>query len=865
MIIEDSQRNAEVRTRPIRVAFLVELNDSSQAILTAIFQACFQFWGGRFSLIVPYEKGALRATFLSWLKYYDPDIIYSYVDLSEAEQLRLHEDIYPSYLVRHHDVKAEDGVDPRSWRPSLPVVPLGIATLLPLLARRSVFGPPSPLKLVTALGDLGNSEFLIDNFGTHDNVVERRAVNDLSQEIKIVAVCGDDVRPEHSRHAYEQITSVAELLTRLGGRQNMTSLAQLSAILTPRPDMHAHPWSQTFNLVVGDTVADRLLYWNLRSLYPVWRDGSPVDLRVPTKLFADVEFRNALLSYLKGIPSVSGNNSGGNMWVTLRSVSLSIDQLDVIKTQLAQSRSWIGLHIETVPSVDGYAPEELREHGRGYEISPASGLSTGRWTARTVMAGRWHLTSDVPEHLRHAPVTFQSEAEGLWAVDLNVERRDDHSPYDNVRDRWRLPRRLRVTNSFVRSYHLTDHHGPTLVPRVSRHGLLTLLTGGTGSLPVIYEPADHDAVVGGLAQGRDWLPFARYKATQPVQICYAAERSDAGRHFWGVYQLFGGLGAANSFLMSRFWRTQLAEFGATDQRPERRLDAVKSRLRKRMPKGQIDLSDDKSLGRLADIVQQEADGIRLSIDSISWDKLRTDHETLINADWERSPGDDDSRVETMEWDRRSLAPAVQSLCERGILYQGRDFSCRRCHHKSWISIAELKMTIVCEVCKHTEPAPVDGSWNFRLNGFLREALRRHGVGPLFWALSKFRNMTSPTYWFEGPLGIYFDKESVEAGERDTDIDLTIVSGEQVRMCEVKQSARGFREPEKYAAHFRRLRPDIATIAIMEPMSDKIAAAFAKFEAELVGDNIKAELLTFDPENDIEDRGYLDRVQRVRLL
>lgn len=861
----DTQRSARTRTRPIRVAFLVDHHEDSHPILDAIFQSCFQFWGGRFSLIVPCEDGAPRPSFLPWLKSYDPDIIYSYVELSEMEQLRLHEDIYPSYLVRHRLAHDTDKTDRQSWSPDLPVAPLGIGTLLPLLARRSTFGPPQPLRIATALGQLQRSPFLGDSFGTHDNRVERRATSQLAGEVEIAAAVGEDVRPEHSRHVTKTVPSIEEMLIRLGDRRIATTYSQLSAALTPRPDMREYPWSQSFNLIIGDTVTDRLLYWNGRSLYPVWRDGDPVDLRVPAQLLADEAFRNALVAYFKGIPSVSGDNSGGSPHVTLRSSSVSLDALEAVCAQLSHPKQWIGFHCDFADSIDRCVPTKFENHNWEYGISQAGGLQTGRWLGKVVTADRWHLTSDIPEHLRHVPVSFQSEDEGLWAVDLDVEHRADNSPSDNVRDRWRLPRRLRMASSFVRHYGLTNPHGPTLLPRVSRNGLLTLFAGGSGALPTIQEPTDRDAVVRGLTQGRDWAPFERYDAPQPAQLCYRAERSDAGRYFWGVYQLFGDLHSANAFLLNGFWRAQLAKFGATDQRPEQRLQAVRSKLRKKMPQTPFNLSDEPMLERLADLVLQEADAIRLSTESIRWDDLHAAHESFLEANWAANPGEEKDKEELLTWDHRSLAPAVQSLCERGVLHQGLEHRCHRCHHTSWIAISDLGPRIVCEVCKDPVPAPVDRSWDFRLNGFLREALRRHGVGPLFWTLGRLRPITSASYWFEGPLGIYFTEESDKAGKRDTDIDLVVISGDQVRMCEVKQSARSFDDPEKYAAQFRRLRPDIATIAIMEPSSQRIQGGFAKFAAALAGSGITPELITFNPHRDIDDRTHLGELQRIRLL
>lgn len=862
---DDPQRNANTRTRPIRIAFLVELSEASQAILTAIFQACFRFWGGRFSLIVPCQNGVPLAAFRAWLKAYDPDVIYSYVDLSDADQVKLHEDLYPAYLIRHRDPRDDERADIRGWSPALPITPLGISTLLPLLARRSAFGPPTSLKLAIALGQAQDSRFLLDCFGTHDLAVERRATNELVGQMEVVAVAGDDVDLAHHRQVHERLQDERELLRRLGGRQNFTTLAQLSAILTPRADMRDYNWAHSFNLLIGDTVGDRLLYWNTRSLFAVWRDGSPVDLRVPTGMMADENFRAALLAYLRGIPSVGSDNSGG-MYVTLRSASLTAEELSAFQEALTAPKQWIGWRVEAISGPENYVPKQFEDNGWLYGISQAGGLSTGRWNSQFVTAGRWHLTGEIPDHLRHAPITFQSESEGLWAVDMDVERGADNSPYDNVRDRWRLPRRLRVTGSFIRSHQLSNPHSPMLVPRVSRHGLLTLFTGGGGTLPVINEPTDHVAIIGALAQGRDWLPFARYDAPRPEQLCYGAGRSDAGRYFWGVYQLFGGLDLANGFLMHKFWRAQLAKFGATDQRPEQRLEQVKNTLRKNRRDTPLDMAADQDVARLADIVVREADALRLSNPSISWDELRADHEKIVQEDWRQTGGGKpEDRDDALEWDRRSLSQAVQSLCSRGVLHQGHEFACPRCHHHSWIGIDDLQKLIVCEVCKFSESAPVDRAWDFRLNGFLREALRRHGVGPLFWALSKLRPVPNGSYWFEGPLGIYLTREAFDRERFDTDIDLTVVAGDQVRMCEVKQSVRGFSNPEAYASTFARLRPDVATIAIMEPLSPKIQAAFAKFKSALEGTGIAAELMTFDPEQDVEDRAYLADLRRVRVF
>jgi hypothetical protein len=109
---------AYVRPRPIRIAYLVQENEHWQALLDAIFAESFARWGGRFTLIVPCENDAIRPAYIPWLEAYDPDIIYSYVDLSDATLERFHEQFGPAFPVRH-DVSRCEQRDRHAYRFSL--------------------------------------------------------------------------------------------------------------------------------------------------------------------------------------------------------------------------------------------------------------------------------------------------------------------------------------------------------------------------------------------------------------------------------------------------------------------------------------------------------------------------------------------------------------------------------------------------------------------------------------------------------------------------------------------------------------------------------------------------------------------------
>lgn len=76
---------AYYRSRPVRVAFLVDDHEHSSVMLDAIFKSCMGRWGGRFSLLVPATSTGPNEAYLNWLQAFDPDIIYSYVDLCDGE------------------------------------------------------------------------------------------------------------------------------------------------------------------------------------------------------------------------------------------------------------------------------------------------------------------------------------------------------------------------------------------------------------------------------------------------------------------------------------------------------------------------------------------------------------------------------------------------------------------------------------------------------------------------------------------------------------------------------------------------------------------------------------------------------------
>jgi hypothetical protein len=114
------QPRAFIRARPIRVAYLLADCEHAHLMLDGIIARSLGDWGGRYSLVCPCDDGYPRASYLPWLREFDPDIIYSFLDLTNENLHRIREAFGPAYLIRHRqEIKGEPTFE--DFRVALPI------------------------------------------------------------------------------------------------------------------------------------------------------------------------------------------------------------------------------------------------------------------------------------------------------------------------------------------------------------------------------------------------------------------------------------------------------------------------------------------------------------------------------------------------------------------------------------------------------------------------------------------------------------------------------------------------------------------------------------------------------------------------
>jgi hypothetical protein len=845
----------------MRVAYLVEEDEHWQTLLGAIFAESFARWGGRFTLIVPCENGTIRPAYLPWLKAYDADIIYSYVDLSDQAIEKLHEQFGPAFLVGHrHEIR-----HPHPYRPHLPVGPLTVLSVTAAMARGDFMSVPRPVALVDTHIGTQPSLFLQENFGCYGQSLSPWPIaRNMADYLKPVTFVPSEFHEDSRlwpRAEGDTVFSEQELLDRIASQKDLRGLAQISASLVPRLELGETAWARTVNFVVGDSFADRLIFWNALHLTPVSRSADITALKVSKDDLNDADRFNAIVNIIKKRVYVPFSGSGSQVHIVARSASLPANELEQIVQRLRAADKFNIYTSEHIYSVDAVVPSvsalnDVREH-----VEPVSTLQSHDWHELIFPENTFRPPIVLPRHLQDTPLLPRTAKEGLWQLDLDIERAVDHSWIENVQHHWRLPRRLRMVGAFTGPYGL-HRTLPLCMPRATVGGLLSLAAGIDGTLPEITLPTDEVAFRYAICHERDWWRFRHNYDKPKPGPAFDMRPSDKGRYLTAMLRMSDNIHRASEIFLSRFWKERFELLGATPKATDERIAAVNQRLLKKFRSGQV--ASDEEWVRLAKLVLAEARAERLPSRYLRFDLLRTVFDGYRSAYYANHP-DEIPDDEWKELEKRSLAKSVTYLCQRGILHQGHEWRCRQCFNNNWVSLDDMKRVMVCEVCGRNEPAPVADSWHFKINGFVLEGLREHGLLPAIWCLARCSERAKASFSFLGAHELFFTAENADKGRSDAEIDLIIVSDGEVRLVEAKASGQGI-EITKTAERAKRFRPDLVTLAVMEAISPALTQKLSELQGLLTGADIAADLMTLGPD-DIDASPLLPTgtSRRVRLF
>jgi hypothetical protein len=514
--------------------------EHAQLILDGIFASCYARWGGRFSPIVLCDGDRVPDHYWPWLEAYDPDIVYSYVALSREAILDIHERLCPSEFKLHRLDQREPRLDVFGFTPQLDFKPLSSLSTIFRQARYPRFGEPGgPVQMIDAWSGYAPSRMLSDNFGIyHWSYATGTYPADAKPAAELLTIAPLDVREKHPAMVPRDrplAESELDVLQRFS-RHRAQSVSLASILFAPKLEIHSGAWSSNFNLVIGDSVQDRILFWNARPMIPGWLDTDLCCFRVTLANLREPAFATALGDLLKYRNHVNGG-SGGQYYTMLRSVSHTEEELQEALQIVRGAGTWGVERAERVADVHALLPaaaelalarEPLR-FGLGYS-------SQADWLKFEWEGSEARPPVAEPGHLVDAPPN-QSFAEGFWPSDyafglpgVGIRLGDSNT--------WMLPKRWRLAGAFgVERANSMQHQVPP-EPRRSRYGALCVFSHRSETITRITVPTPESALRYAFIRDGAWaeddVASGRVKPAPKVSDAFPSSEACCCTRFFGI-------------------------------------------------------------------------------------------------------------------------------------------------------------------------------------------------------------------------------------------------------------------------------------------------------------------------------------------
>ena len=458
-------KNIEVKAinRPIKIAYLVPYEESftTHWILDAVFYESYTRWGGARTLIIPTNSSSfLYEDYVKWLELYDPDFIYTYVDLEQTLIEKIDHSCCPIAFV------ACEKSEITRWQDYLPdwgmyfkSVPALSTIHSPHVGYHSLpWAEREPkITIITQYSEVSGDRFVSDNFGIAFN--SYNFANPMQGLFDTLCLAPNDL----DKRVYvgtTKTTSITDILSKISDKKAITiaklSMAHSKSISCVR----SYSWSDSFNLFIGDTCLDRIHFWNARSFSPDYI-GVPCALIVKEIQIEDADFINQLGRFLNNHNFLG--QSRGQAEVTIRSLSHSIEELKPIQNRLQKctfNRVFLTkeYNIPAIPSAKEF---------ENYYHSGSADVTTFR-LSETIN----RIQAKEPEHFAFTPPQFRSINEGQWIVELEIERHNNLSRFVNAVDTWMPPRRHKVVRAFTNNLgKISTNHRIALMPSIDTHPL----------------------------------------------------------------------------------------------------------------------------------------------------------------------------------------------------------------------------------------------------------------------------------------------------------------------------------------------------------------------------------------------------------
>lgn len=755
--------------RPIKVAYLIPYDESNtnHHILDAIFLESYTRWSGVKTLLVPTNsKEFLLDEYYDWVQFYDPDFIYSYINLKKDLIDKISQICTPIEFRTHENKKGKEKDRWQDFTPSWQLSFNAVPSLSTIHTPNTSFSPlqrklnEGQLTIITQQREISEERFLADNFGISFHS------SGITYEIEGLfnTYClGPEKLPDHQHFGTEVTTSVNDAFSKIANKEATTisrfALAHSKAIPKCRPNK----WDNHFNLFIGDTILDRLHFWNSRHFSPD-HIGIPGSLIVSREKTKSEKFLKHLGLFLNNYNFIGYGSSSRS--VSLKTYSLEKEALHEIQTKLGK------LTFNSVMLGEDYnqaATPETKDINNSYNER------LDNLTSFKVSENKNKIQAKNPAHFTFCPARFSNLNEGQWIIELRVERHHNLSRFSNGIDSWMLPRRNRTIKAFTNNLgRVTHNHQIAILP--SRNDFPF---GGDSIIKdswyELFLPEDDDFF--------RWLLLPHTSEYPKTDLRSLIEKnsykdmcvSDKGQNFRGLISMFDDISDVYECLTNKFWREIFRSLN--NESVERRsftLDQFKGFLP----------NDGPSKTQLKK---------RLNLNNVG---------------------------EVKKYFESNLADTLEFLLSKNVFFRVYRWRCSYCGHSNTRTFDNMKNRSNCEVCEKVHFAPIDLDWEYTLNNFVYRALVSHSGLPVLWALGYLRERYGDkSFYYIPEVDLFYESDNYD---KKNEVDLLCVANGTLIAVEAKLSAYSFvnkkNEIRNFIKEINWLRPDIGLL-IFEKYGD----------------------------------------------
>lgn len=774
------------RAVPIQVCYIIPI-DAPAAMLSAIFQECYERWGGRDSLLIPMlSDGTIDERYWAWARALDPDIIYSYVDLDVTLLERIDHDLMPTIVKVHRN-----DLRPGDFRPMHDDAAAGLTamSLLPMLSNIDRLGPPRRYALVSAFQSWTRDAFVTDSFGLNPYGPGWAQAEMVRKYVDTLAL-GSQASAQRGHNADFEVGDATALLRTISdGTYLGLTMAQLSGWGYGDVFYDATSAWRTFNIVVGDSTLDRIAFWNCRIGPDDYQRRSIVAVRVDADRLQDPEFVDALALFISRWNTSTSPN--GPSHAAIRSSSIGQAQLRPLVEVLLKKN--VHATVETFSDANACVPKgETRRGIVRYGLD------------QRYLESKIPLSPEQPAHLVNVGPVSTWFTQGSWALRLLIKREPKYSnvSYSSIPS-MPIPRRWQAVRSVVGGH----------PAKAATGGDLRLLVKSAQKPPILSFTDDDAAFVASLFVPSHYLWTTDPRNVLPRPDAIYPQTSSAGRHLIGFLNRLGDIRVAYDMLEDQFWKAVLLDMAV----PREAFDAKKrSELAQKLQnivakKGPNKLDDVADFENLAETVARVAPDLKSPDARRNYDWFVEMYRETDDAKRPRDSGlgPDEIKREIDEEVERKL----RECCIDGVLVQGHAWRCPRCLHTNWATVADVRPILRCEVCLRETALPANFTWDFLLDNYAEIGLRERGLRGLVWALG-YLSGSSDSFIFAPPLDLMHN------GKKLTDADIACVADQKFVIGEVKESARHINDRlgDSLVSVARLVRPDVVVLACYDPTS-----------------------------------------------